>query len=126
MNSIITPLIVITITLSFNVFFWMSLRKMLIKSKETEGRIFNELSKMQDILQEQVLLLDRKFDEQYRAMKSLKGGTTIANTTKDSIENNYERAKNLLQRGVAPDNELFRNANITEEEFQLLATLQDN
>lgn len=66
-----------------------------------------------------------KIEEQFDTLKNIsKTSSTPRNTSYvpgESIEHNYERAKNLLKRGVSLDRELMTSCKMTEEEFELLS-----
>jgi hypothetical protein len=73
--------------------------------------------------------LKSHFEEQFEALKVISKKPTPAISSsssfvaKEVIEQNYERAKNLIERGVTPDRELMESCNMTEEELELLAGL---
>lgn len=82
------------------------------------------------LLSEKITALKGNLEEQFEALKviSKKPAVPVVNTTlaKESIVQNYERAKNLLDRGVVPNRELMESCNMTEEELELLSgTLSD-
>lgn len=72
--------------------------------------------------------LKSSVEEQLEALKviSKKPASPVPNTSfvsKEAIEKNYERAKNLIERGVVPNRELMESCNMTEEELELLSGL---
>ena len=71
--------------------------------------------------------LESKFEEQLETLKSLpKTPTSSAGFIhKEAIEQNYERAKSLVRRGMPLDRDLMKSCSMTEEEFELLAEMAE-
>lgn len=70
--------------------------------------------------------LKSNIEEQFEALKALskKPPEPLPSTSfvsKEAIEQNYKRAKNLIERGVVPNRELMESCNMTEEELELLS-----
>ena len=66
--------------------------------------------------------LDTTFKEQVETLKTVPQAhsSSAGLTSRELIEQNYERAKSLLKRGLPLDRDLMQSCNITEEEFELL------
>lgn len=66
--------------------------------------------------------LELNFDKQLEALKAIpkERASSTHFVSKEAIEQNYERAKSLLKRGLPLDRDLMQSCNITEEEFELL------
>ncbi|MFI4918017.1 MAG: hypothetical protein ACHP65_00515 [Legionellales bacterium] len=69
--------------------------------------------------------LEPQFNNQLEKIKAISKNHIAPSSTgfvsKEAIEQNYERAKNLVNRGMSLDTELMRSCNMTEEEFELLS-----
>lgn len=72
--------------------------------------------------------LESKFEEQLETLKSIpKNPTSSAGFVhKEVIEQNYERAKSLLKRGMPLDRDLMKSCSMTEEEFELLSEVSES
>jgi hypothetical protein len=80
------------------------------------------------VFSKKITELKSHFEEQFETLKviSKKPAPPVSSTSfvsKEVIEQNYERAKNLIERGVIPDRELMESCNMTEEELELLSGL---
>jgi hypothetical protein len=94
---------------------------------------FMQNNMMMQLVGKQVSEFEAKFQEQLHAVKSIPVAAPVPLTTpietpsspiflsKETIEQNYERAKSLLKRGMPLDRELMKSCQMTEEEFELLA-----
>lgn len=80
------------------------------------------------VFSKKITELKSHFEEHFESLKviSKKPAPSVSSTSfvsKEVIEQNYERAKNLIERGVVPDRELMESCNMTEEELELLSGL---
>ena len=71
--------------------------------------------------------MEAKMLEQFEAQKAIQKApvSSVGFVGKELIEQNYERAKTLLKRGMPLDRELMASCSMTEEEFELLSELHD-
>jgi hypothetical protein len=78
---------------------------------------------MMQLVGQQFKGLETKFEEQLETLKAIPKAPppSAGFMPKEVIEQNYERAKNLLKRGMPLDRELMSSCQMTEEEFELLA-----
>lgn len=100
----------------------------IIKMSQSLNKINIELMKNDMMLQlagKQFSGLESKFEEQLETLKSIpKTATSSAGfIPKEVIEQNYERAKSLLKRGMPLDRDLMKSCSMTEEEFELLSEM---
>lgn len=99
-----------------------------IKMTQLLAQIKVELMKNDMMMQwagKKIRELDTKFEEQLETLKSIPKAQSAnpAFMPKEVIEQNYERAKSLIKRGVPLDLDLMKSCAMTEEEFELLTEM---
>lgn len=78
---------------------------------------------MMQLVGKQFTGLENKFAEQLETLKAIPktAPSSPGFIAREVIEQNYDRAKSLLKRGMPLDRDLMKSCNMTEEEFELLA-----
>ena len=99
-----------------------------IKMSHSLNKLNIELMKNDMMMQwagKQFRGLESKFEEQLETLKSIPKtqSSSAGFIHKEVIEQNYERAKSLLKRGMPLDRDLMKSCSMTEEEFELLSEM---
>lgn len=125
-NIIIFSCVCLTAALFLMGFICFNVLKLNAQFNELHQKLI-QLDNGIQLIDKKISGLETKFDEHCEVIKSIKKAPTLSTgfVGKEHIEQNYERVKTLLKRGMPLDRELMQSCSMTEEEFELLSELHN-